>query len=399
MKALFLVEEPPLPADTGAKLRAYNLVKEASVKHEIVLACPCAKLQDCEKLSSAFGGRIRIEPFPISNSVGKSGLALVKRVAKNLFTPDPVIIDTKRNVKIGTWITELVKKGPFDVFHCDSIYVCSPQLGRLGLPSVFDAHNVEAMIWERYASSASNPLMKLFWTWQLGKIKKTESKLAQWFDVAAAVSAEDMQQLMSRYEWKSCITAPNAVDLDYYSVEALPDNNSIIFIGSLDWRPNQDAVSYMISDILPIIRMKKPDLTLKIVGRRPPEWMSQLCKANNVELCQDVPDVRPYLIGADLSVVPLRIGGGSRLKILESFAAGRAVVSTTVGAEGIDSSIAARIADDPESFAQTVCTLLDDKSELTRMGEAGRKLVEERYSWEQSALHLERAWQEAIDIH
>jgi hypothetical protein len=187
MKVLFLAEEVPVPADTGAKLRTYNLIREAAERHEIVLACACLPGESPERMKAEFEGRVTVELLPLAETTGKSGIGLLKRVTKNLFSSEPVIINSWRCARIGNWITDLVGREKFDVFHCDSIYVCGPLLSGLGIPSVFDAHNVEAMIWERYATTEKNSFVRLFWKWQLGKMVSFEGGLAKWFDAVAAV--------------------------------------------------------------------------------------------------------------------------------------------------------------------------------------------------------------------
>jgi glycosyltransferase involved in cell wall biosynthesis len=188
----------------------------------------------------------------------------------------------------------------------------------------------------------------------------------------------------------------NGVDTGFFiPSHGLGDGEKLLFIGALDWFANQDAVEYLLREILPLVLRHSPGVKLQVVGRKLPEALRKrwACFAG-VELVGEVPDVRPYLASAAVVVVPLRIGGGSRIKILEALAMKKAVVSTPVGAEGlaVSDGVHLLVADSPASFAECTIRLLASPGKRTALGECGRKLVEERYSWDQIALHLESAW-------
>jgi glycosyltransferase involved in cell wall biosynthesis len=166
----------------------------------------------------------------------------------------------------------------------------------------------------------------------------------------------------------------------------------LAFIGAMDWFPNQDAVRWMVDDILPLVRKRTPRVTLTLAGRNPPRWMKRL-SADGIRVTGTVEDVSPYLREAAVCVVPLRIGGGTRLKILEALAAGKPVVSTAVGAEGLDLRPGEEIviADSARDFAEQVAGLLEDKPLRERLAAAGRRAAK-RYAWDSIAPALERVW-------
>jgi glycosyltransferase involved in cell wall biosynthesis len=175
------------------------------------------------------------------------------------------------------------------------------------------------------------------------------------------------------------------VDLDYFSVLAQPDQTRhLVFTGSMDWRPNQDAARYFVNDIMPLLRGHRPDLDCTFVGRSPPADIVRLAEVPGVHVTGTVPDVRPYVKRAAVHVVPLRVGGGSRLKILEALAMGRAVVSTSVGAEGLDVVHGRHVllANNPRDFADSVLGLLENLDQRQRLAAEGRRLVEQRYGWD-----------------
>jgi glycosyltransferase involved in cell wall biosynthesis len=188
----------------------------------------------------------------------------------------------------------------------------------------------------------------------------------------------------------------NGVDLEFYAPPSKGENdNEILSIASLDWFPNADALEYFAEEIFPLVRGKEPKTVLRIVGRRPPEGLKKkLSKVPGIDFIGEVKDVRPYLDQASMVIVPLRIGGGSRLKILEALAAGKAVVSTSIGAEGLEleSGKHLMIADSPEEFAVRVIELLASKEARRHLGGNGRNVVAERFGWDGIANRLEAVW-------
>jgi glycosyltransferase involved in cell wall biosynthesis len=183
-------------------------------------------------------------------------------------------------------------------------------------------------------------------------------------------------------------------------VEEIP--NSLVFTGSMDWLPNEDAIFYFVKTILPLIQQQCPDVSLEVVGRNPSHKLQVLAQAEKaVRLTGWVEDIRPFLARGSVCIVPLRIGGGTRLKIFEAMAMGKATVSTTIGAEGLPVQNGENIllADTPKHFADQVIRLLRDANERQRLGTAARTLVEENYSWPKIAESFSRTLQEVIATH
>jgi len=214
-------------------------------------------------------------------------------------------------------------------------------------------------------------------------------------NAVTAVSEPDAD-IMRKWGIASVYVVPNGVDIDSYeSVGEAEKNVDLLSISSLDWFPNADALEYFATQIMPLVRKEHPGAVLRIVGRRPPDSLrNKLTKLVGIDFVGEVPDVRPYLRQASVVVVPLRIGGGSRLKILEALAAGKPVVSTSVGAEGLDlvPSQEICIADGPTEFARTVSALLASSNDRGRIALAGRARVEKEYGWERISQHLEFVW-------
>ena len=247
------------------------------------------------------------------------------------------------------------------------------------------AHNVEADIWQRYYENETNPPRRWYIREQWRKVERFEREALRWVDGALTVSDLDRNCFFQKHPHLPITVIPNGVDLDYFRPMSQPERRQqVVFTGSMDWRPNQDAARYFVSEILPLLRRIRPELECTFVGRSPPADIRALAQVPGVHITGTVDDVRPYVERAAVYVVPLRIGGGSRLKILEALAMGRAVVSTTVGAEGLDVVPDRHIvlADEPRAFAESVLRLLDDAKRCLDLAIEGRRLVEQHYGWD-----------------
>jgi glycosyltransferase involved in cell wall biosynthesis len=244
-------------------------------------------------------------------------------------------------------------------------------------------HNVEYQIWRRLATLerrvARRTLLEIEWR----KLRRCEAAACAAADLTIAVSEEDRQALNDVARGARITSVPTGVDTAYFAPGGRPEvPRRIVFTGSMDWYPNQDAVLHFIEAILPRIRAEIPEVSFTVVGRNPGPRLTSLARLG-VTVTGTVADVRPYIDEAALYVVPLRAGGGTRLKIFEALAMAKAVVSTTIGAEGLgvtsDRDIV--LADGPDAFARAVVSLLRDGPARHRLGHAGRALVESAYTW------------------
>src|SRR5207247_6537861 len=214
-----------------------------------------------------------------------------------------------------------------------------------------------------------------------------------------AVSEEDAALLAARAPAARVRAIPTGVDLSYFAPgTSREDDTSLVFMGSMDWLPNEDAVLHFLEAILPRVRREVPDVTFTVVGRNPGPRLRAAAARDGIALTGRVEDIRPHVLRAAVFVVPLRVGGGTRLKIFEALAMGKAVVSTTVGAEGLPLVPGLHFvqADDPAQFADSVVALLRDSGRRRALGSAGRRLMEERYSWSQVAQEFEARCEEVV---
>jgi glycosyltransferase involved in cell wall biosynthesis len=258
------------------------------------------------------------------------------------------------------------------------------------------AHNVESQIWQRYFENEVNPLKRWYIGRQWRKFERFERRVFQAVDEVVAVSSQDADVMRDHFGARSVDVVENGVDTDYFRPgQSQRDPTRILFLGSLDWRPNLDAADQLLSVIFPSVLAEEPAARLCLVGRNPPENLRRRVENTpGVDLYANVADVRPFLANSALMVVPLRIGGGSRLKILEAFAAGLPVISTWIGAEGLRVQDGRHlIAVESVDFlaAEVVASLRNPAPGLAR-AETARRLVESEYDWEILANRLECVW-------
>jgi polysaccharide biosynthesis protein PslH len=271
----------------------------------------------------------------------------------------------------------------FEVAVCDFLDAAVNFPQDLNVPSVLFQHNVESEIWRRHAENASNPVRKAIYGMEHRKMLRYEQSAVRKFQHVIAVSEND-RTLMARWVAPELITVvPTGVDLAHYSPgpDASETAPLITFVGAMDWEPNVDGVDYFCGEIWPLIRAEVAEARLRIVGRNPVRRV-QRWASDTVEITGEVPSVVEHLRQSAVVIVPLRIGGGTRLKIYEAMATAKAVVSTRVGAEGLDIEHGRDIilADDPRSFSQAVVMMLRDPSLRRRYGTAAREKAS-RYDW------------------
>ncbi len=254
---------------------------------------------------------------------------------------------------------------------------------------VLFSHNVEAMIWRRHYEVARNPLWKLLAFREWLATRAAEKKYLRLADHVFAVSEKDRDVFVTFLDSNRLTVIPTGVDTEYFQrISQSETPHSLVFTGSMDWIPNDDGISYFIKEVLPLIRNQVPNVSLCVVGRKPSRRLREFAaKDGSIRLTSWVEDIRPYLGVAEVCIVPLRIGGGTRLKIFEAMAMSKPVVSTSIGAEGLPVIHGENIllANRPADFASSVVSLLRNPVERKNLGDASRKMVKENYSWERVA--------------
>ncbi len=390
MKILILDEEFPWPLDTGKRIRSFNLIQRLAQRHQVRYMAYGHQASDSYQHLKKSG----LTPVAVTPQVPrKSGPVFYLRLLMNLFSPQPYIVASHYSrVFAQTLQAEIAAQHP-DLVLCEWSPYAAFIRDLVGPKKLIVAHNIEHLIWQRYYDNETNPIKRWYIGVQTKKLKRFERAAFAWADGATAVSESEARTVES-FAPKTKVTAiENGVDLDYFVPGPVPESSTrLVFVGSLDWRPNQDAVRYFVNDILPALAKIGVNATVDIVGRNPSSDLTALADDPAVNITGRVEDVRPYVEQAAVYVVPLRIGGGTRLKILEALAMKKAVVATSIGAEGLEVTDGENImlADCPESFAEQIKQLLADKDLNRRLGEAGRTLVEERYGWDHLATKLDK---------
>jgi len=284
------------------------------------------------------------------------------------------------------------------VVVCDFLVPGSLMQWKRPPPTILFTHNVEAQVWERHYKVISNPLMKAVCFLESRALAGAERRYVELADHVLTVSENDRASFLQYVDSGHISVIPTGVDTEYFQPSAQPEQaDSMAFTGTMDWMPNEDGVAHFVDKIFPLIRREAPNAAFWAVGRRPPRRIQALA-SDRVVVTGAVDDIRPYLGKAAVCVVPLRSGSGTRIKIFEAMAMGKAIVSTTMGAEGLPVMHGENIilADDPADFARQVIELLRDPQRRAQLGGAARKLVEEGYGWPSAAAHFEEIMQRVV---
>lgn len=382
MKILWVKTNRLLPVRNGGNIRSYHILRHLAARHEVTLFTYYAGAPDAEyeaELRREFPGAIGF----CTKKLDLTGLRRDVDYLLHLSLQVPYVIHRVACLQVQEMLKAWFRQGRFDVAVCDFPHAAVNFPKSLTVPSVLFQHNVEAEIWRRHAETESNPIKKRLYGVEFDKMLRYEQQTVRQFHHVIAVSEND-RDLMSAWVDKSRISVvPTGVDLQQYQPEVSPRTVGplVMFIGAMDWEPNADAVEYFCQKIWPLIQAQVPSARFRIVGRNPIRRVQRLA-SDSVEVTGSVPNVVDHLRAAAVVVVPLRVGGGTRLKIYEAMAAGKAVVSTSIGAEGLDvhDGTDVMLADDPGAFAQATIVLLRD-ADLRRAYEREAARLAAKYDW------------------
>lgn len=382
MKILWVKANKILPVHSGGDLRSFNILRQLARQHEVVFFSYYDGPEDAEyakKLEQQLPGAICVSTGRKQASTMGRGLDYVRRLPNAA----PYAVSRFASPKVRERLKSCFSAGSPDVAVCDFLdaAVNFPQGGEI--PSVLFQHNVESEIWRRHASNGAGGIKKLMYRTEFSKMLRYEQRAMARFDHVIAVSEHD-KKLMSAWTSPDRITVvPTGVDTEEFcpATTATAEKPLVLFVGAMDWEPNVDAMKYFCAEIWPLVLAKVPTARFRIVGRNPDGRIKALA-APSIDVTGRVPSVVEHLREAAVVVVPLRIGGGTRIKIYEAMATGKPVVSTTVGAEGLDVHHTQDIVlrDRGEEFAQSVVELLQDAEACKRLGQAARALAT-KYGW------------------
>jgi glycosyltransferase involved in cell wall biosynthesis len=283
----------------------------------------------------------------------------------------------------------------FDVIQLETSFLCTfrfPRDARL----VIDEHNIEYELFQRMHEGERSLLRRIFSGVEYARFRRFEQACWARADACVVTSEREVEAVRTCAPETPVVVVPNAVDLDYFAPSDRPVKpHTVIFNGTLNYRPNVDAARHLIDDIWPLVRRRYPDAMLTLTGRNDDVDVRTLTRPG-VRVLGEVPDIRPYVSEAAVVAVPIRIGGGTRFKVLEAFAMGKPIVSTAVGCEGVAVRDGEHlmIADDAQAFASSIFEVFENPGLRDAFGQAGRRLVEERYSWELAGGRLESLYRQ-----
>lgn len=390
-----------LPLNTGGRLRSFHILSELSRKHQVTLftthgpnddpAALAARLPHCREIVSI--------PYDVpKRGTARFAAALLRSWLSSL----PVDLAKVCVGPLRRQVGHLLRGHTVDLCVADFL-AALPNIPRdTDLPLVLFAHNAEHMIWKRLWEIENRAWRRALLGIEWRKMRRYEAQACRRASLTIAVSEVDRARLAANAPGAVVRSVPTGVDTSFFTRNGSREAPaSLVFTGSMDWYPNEEAALHFVSAVLPRIRREVPEASLTIVGRNPTSRLWAAMAEAGVRLTGTVDDVRPYVAEAAVCVVPLRVGGGTRLKIFEALAMGKAVVSTAVGAEGLPLVPGQHYlrADEPDDFARAVVSLLRDPARRQALGAAGHRLVKERYSWTQVAKEFEARCKEAVRNH
>ena len=400
MHILWIKTELLHPVDKGGRIRTYQMLRALARQHEVTYLSldDGTAATDAVAKASEYCAHVEVVPFA---PPAKGSLAFYGAVLANLASSLPYAVARYEVPALRARIRALCATRKIDVVVCDFLAPSINVPDDPGVPVVLFQHNVEAMIWERHAQVAQHPLKKAYMTEQWRRMQRFEGSECRRVSRVVAVSPQDAEVFRRDYGVPDVPDVPTGVDTDYFvpRPDIVRTPGSMVFTGSMDWMPNEDGIAWFVERILPQIRAAVPGATLTIVGRNPTSKVRALHSPDTgVSVTGSVPDVRPYLASHELFIVPLRVGGGTRLKIYEGMTMGLPTVSTTIGAEGLPVVDGEHIilADEPEAFASACVALLRDRERSVSMGHAADGYVRHQFGWDGVARRFAEYCQAAI---
>ena len=390
MKILWVKTDFLHPTTRGGQIRTLEMVRELHKRHELHYV---AFDDPANPEGLARSGEYCSVAHPVPHKVvSKTSPAFAVQLLAGLVSPIPVSGMRYQSEAMRRTIAHLESQHCFDAKVCDFLFP-SINIGHLEDWTLFQ-HNVEAVIWERHAQSGRTAAHKAYFALQAKRMFDWEKRVCRSVGHTIAVSDIDEQVMRSRFGVTRISSVPTGVDTSFFERPGKSTvSRDLVFVGSMDWMPNIDGIRWFLSEVFPQIQAQRPGTTLAIVGRNPPPAVLAAAAETLVSGTGTVTDVRPFLWESALSIVPLRVGGGTRLKIFEAMAASTPVVSTTIGAEGLPvrHNETIQIADAAASFAAECLSLLSDSERRQQIAQAALRLVLDNFSWAKVTERFESA--------
>ncbi len=392
MNLLFLLPQPPYPPRQGTALRNWGLIKHLAARHAVTVLSFADEGQAAHAPDlRAVCRRIIVVPAPQRSRVNR---------LRTLLSPQPDLAQRLWSPDMARALGDVLNEAKFDFVHVEGlemapyIPIILAQQHQTRPKIIYDAHNAETVIQRRAFATdlrigqpARWPAALYSWL-QIPRLQAFEAEVCRRADAVICVSSEDAAALQQLVPDLQPLIVPNGLEVEAFTEHARVErssssNTQLVFTGKMDYRPNLDAALWFADHIFPRIRATRPDAQFVVVGQRPPEVLRKRDGHNNVVVTGAVEDTRPFIAGSAVYVAPLRMGGGTRFKLLEAMALARPIVSTSLGAEGfsVQSGRELWLADTPEGFANAVLVLLSEPARAKALGQAGLAFVRAQYDW------------------
>lgn len=400
MKVLFLSQIVPYPPHGGVLQRGYNLIREIGKYNEMhLLAFVHPDILGTPDLIE--NSRMVLERHCVSVQYfslwpKRSTVHKLAAFGAGFLYPKPFSVLAHRSGSYAQAVRRLVGANAVDLLHVDTVGLAPYRKLAPALPCVLTHHNIESQLMARRAQVETAPLHKLYVGLQAQRLRAYEAEQSPLFDTNIMMSPNDADELRGIAPSVATAIVPNGVDTEYFTPSTEGHDKACIYTGGMNMYANKDAVLHFLREIWPAVRRDHPDATFYAIGQDPPRELREHAQRDtSVVVTGYVDDVRPYVRKAAVYVVPLRVGGGTRLKVLDALAQGKAIVSTSLGCEGIGVSDGQniQIEDEPARFAARVSALFGDAAERKRLGTAARELAESTYGWAAIGVKLQRVYE------
>jgi polysaccharide biosynthesis protein PslH len=392
MNILYVCHRFPFPPKRGGKIRPFNMIRHLARSHDVTVCSLVRSAQEAEEGAGLAAHCKRYEMVRVDDAV-----QAVRMVAR-LPTTTPSSFGFFDSPELQRRIDTALAGERYDLVfvHCSSV---ARYVERVAGPrKILDFGDMDSQKWREYAQSKPAPLA---WGYALeaAKLEREEARLARCFDLCTATTRAEWETLEALGTGVASDWFPNGVDADYFAPATQPyDRDRIVFVGRMDYYPNQVCMQAFCADVMPRLREKRPSLRLDIVGADPSPTIRRLGDLPGVRVTGSVPDVRPYLHEAALMVAPLTIARGTQNKILEGMAAGVPVVTSRIAAGGVDATAPEHllVASTPDEYVQAILRILDDPAERSRLSAAGRARMLSHHAWPQSMRRLDAIVERAL---